>query len=124
MASCHACVNILCRLAELCRERLSAAAGLVRVRIDELEIAAHEIFLIIELCALEIDRALGINDHFYAVEIVHLIVLADLFVKVDRIAQPGTATTLHAEAEPAFRDALDVNEALYFLDCRLCMRDY
>ena len=106
-------------MAELCRERLSAAAGLVRIRIDELEIAAHQIFLKIELRALEIDRALGIDDHFHAVEFVHLIVLADLFIEVDRIAQSGAAATLHAKAEPAFRDALDINEAFYFFDCRL-----
>src|SRR5262249_16244168 len=86
MAACHACMISLRGYCELCRERLSTTAGLIRVRIHKLEIPAHQVLLIIELGPLEIDRALRINDHFDAVELIHLIVLADFLIKIDRIA--------------------------------------
>src|SRR5262249_49451755 len=121
---CHACMISLRGYCELCRERLSTTAGLIRVRIHKLEIPAHQVLVIIELGPLEIDRALRINDHFDAVELIHLIVLADFLIKIDRIAYPGTAATLHAEAESALRNPLNVDEALHFIDCGLCQRDH
>ena len=71
----------------LCRERLAAAAGLVGVWIDELEIAAHQVLLVIQLRALKVDGTLGIDDDFHTIKIEDLIVLTNLFVEIDRVTQ-------------------------------------
>src|SRR5690349_3423834 len=85
MASGHACLNIRSLLRALRGERLSAAAGLVGVWIDELEISAHEVFVIVELRPLQIDCAFGVNNDLDAVEVIDLIVLTDLLVEVNRV---------------------------------------
>src|SRR4026209_1853266 len=115
--------SALCSRA-LCGERLSTAAGLVGVWIDELEISAHEIFVIVELRSLEIDCALGVNDDLDAIEVIDLIVLTDLLVKIDRVAQARAASSFDAKAKPPFRDALDVDQAFDFLDRRLRQGDH
>ena len=71
--------------------------------------------MIIELGALEIDRALGVNDDLHAVEFIDLIVLSDLFIEVNRVAQARAAPSFDAKTEPAFREALDVDRAVSLL---------
>ena len=56
----------------------------------------------IELRALQIDCALGIHNDLHAVKVIDLVVLADLLVEVDRIAQTGASAAFDAEAEAAF----------------------
>src|SRR5690606_35748715 len=73
--------------ARLGREGFSAATGLVGVRIDEFEIPAHQVLMKIELGPLQVDGALRVHDDLHAVEFIDLVVLADLFVEVDGIAQ-------------------------------------
>src|SRR6476660_6482612 len=80
--------------------------------------------MIIELGPLEINRALGVNDDLDAIEVIDLIVLTDLLVKIDRVAQARAASSFDAKAEPAFRDALDVDQAFDFLDRRLRQGDH
>ena len=74
--------------ARLGRKGFSAAACLIGIRIHKFEIPAHQVLLKIELCTLQIDGALGIHDDLHAVKFVHLIVLTDLFIEVNGVAQP------------------------------------
>jgi hypothetical protein len=96
---------------ELCPERLSAATGLVRVRIDELEIAAMR-SLIIELCLGESTLPSTTTLMPSKSYLGHWPIFT---VKVDRKLNPEQYHPSR-RARPAFRDALDVKEALYF-DC-------
>ncbi len=81
---------------ELCRKGLAAPTGLGGIRIDELELASHQVLLEIQLSALQVDRTLGIDDHFNPVEVIDGIVLADLVVKIDRITQARATAAFHA----------------------------
>ena len=74
-------------LTSLGGERLSAATGLVGVRIDEFEVSAHQIFLEVQLRALKVYGTFGVDNDFHTVKVLDLIVLTDLFVEVDRIAE-------------------------------------
>jgi hypothetical protein len=69
------------------RKGFSAATGLVGIRIDEFKVSTHQVFLEVQLRALKIDGALGVDNDFYAAKVMDLVVLADLFVEVDRIAE-------------------------------------
>src|SRR5438094_9902957 len=55
-------------------ERFSAAAVLGGVRVAELDLAAHQILLIVELGALQIDRAFHVHDDADAVDLIRMIV--------------------------------------------------
>ncbi|SPP64955.1 hypothetical protein NITLEN_20595 [Nitrospira lenta] len=109
------------RVTRLSGERFSTAASLVGVRIDELEIPAHQVFMVIQLGALQVDRTLGIHNDLHAVEFINLVVLAYFLVEVDGVTQAGAAAALHAEAKTAFFDALDVDQALNFFQS--CVRE-
>ena len=77
MAACHA-RGILCVTdTYLGRERLSTAAGLVGIRIDEFEVSTHQVFLEVQLRALQINGTLGIDNDFHAVKVMDLVVLHD-----------------------------------------------
>ena len=49
-------------------KRFPAATGFVGIGIDEFELAAHQVFLKIELRTLQVDGALGVNNDFHAFE--------------------------------------------------------
>ena len=83
MAACHARGRSRCSIdtQSLCREGLSATTGLVGIWIDEFEVSAHQVFLEVQLCPLKIDRALGVNNDFYTVKVMDLVVLAEDAIK-------------------------------------------
>src|SRR5437879_13883141 len=65
-------------------ERFSAAAALGGVRVAELELAAYQVFLVVKLGALEVDRAFHVHDDTDAVYLVGLSIRADLGGGVSR----------------------------------------
>src|SRR5207247_6640266 len=84
-------------------ERFSAAAVLGGVRVAELELAAHQILLIVELGALQIDRAFHVHDDADAVDLVRLIVGPHLRIEVYSVAeteQPPPFTPRRSAALP------------------------
>src|SRR3954471_4158243 len=86
-----ACQGFCCGLATggrmLCRERGSATAGLLCVRVDEHEALLHERFLIIERQAGEIDERLRVNEDADIAELEDAVALARLRVELDLVAQ-------------------------------------
>src|SRR5688500_2253385 len=101
------------------RDRFSATACLVRVGMDELTCAAGQILMEIKLSALQVNGALGIDDHLDPLYLIYAIVLPDLLVKIDGVAQAGAAAALHSEAQASFGKALYVHQSFDFLDGRL-----
>src|SRR6185436_9696692 len=81
------------------RERLAAAAALRRVRIAELEAAAHQVVLEVDLRAVQVEEALRVADDADAFDLVELVDFADLVVEPERVRETGTAAALHAHAE-------------------------
>jgi len=72
------------------RERLPTPTGLARIGITEFKGATDHVLLKIQLHTGEIDGTFGINNHFDAILFNHGIILADLFIEIGRIAEPGT----------------------------------
>src|SRR5262245_27735625 len=59
-------------------ERVAAAAGGLGVRILDREAAAHQVFLVVDLGAVEVAEAHRVDDDLDAVRLDHLVVLGDL----------------------------------------------
>src|SRR3989454_4820771 len=92
-------------------ERFSAAAVLGGVRVAELELAAHQILLIVELGALQIDRAFHVHDDADAVDLVRLIVGPHLRIEVHSVTEARAAPTFHAKAQRGDRKSTRLNSS-------------
>src|SRR5436309_14875330 len=97
-------------------ERFSAAAVLGGVRVAELELAAHQVLLEVELGALEVDRALHVHNDTDTVHLVGLIVGPHLRIEVHGVAEARTASALDTQAQGCCAQALDFLETLDLLE--------
>src|SRR5579864_1880562 len=82
-------------------ERSAAAARLRRLRIHEYEALLHQRFLIIQDHAVQVDERLGIDKDSHITELEDAVALARLRIETDVVAQAGTSSALHAEAQAA-----------------------
>src|SRR5207249_6041378 len=96
-------------------ERLSAAAALRGVGIAELKLPAQQVLLIVELGPLQVDGAFHIHDHPNILDLVDLIIRADLGIKIDCVTQTRTASAFHPEAQAGLAETLHFLQALDFL---------
>src|SRR2546426_323612 len=97
-------------------ERFSAAAVLGGVWVAELELAAHQGFLVVKLGALEVDRAFHVHNDADAVDLIGLIVGPHLRIEVYRVAEARAAPPFDPQAQGRRAQALDLLEALDLLD--------
>jgi len=99
----------------LCRERRSAAAGFLRVGIDEVEALAHKGLFEVEDHAVQVDEALGIDkdaDTFAVLlKLPHAVAFPGPGVEADGVAQAGAAAASHAQPQTSVgaRDAFFVH---------------
>src|SRR5262245_39710431 len=86
-------------------EGMAAAAGGRGVGVLDGEAAAHEVFLVVDLSALEVAQAHGVHDHLYAVRLEDLVPVRHL-VQHHSVAETGAASALDVDPEAALREAL------------------
>src|SRR5215470_17628191 len=86
-------------------ERVAAAAGGRRVGVLDGEPAAHEVFLVVDLGALEVPHAHGVDDDLDAVRLEHLVLVGRL-VQHHAVAEARAAAALYVDPQPALGDVL------------------
>src|SRR5262245_40524368 len=88
-------------------ERAATAAGGLRVRVVEHEALADQVRVVVENRAVQVQQALLVDVDLRAFRpLEHFVAEARLLVPGERVAQPGTAAALDADAEPTLVDAL------------------
>src|SRR5262249_20949920 len=81
-------------------ERVAAAAGGGRVRVLDGESAPHQVFLVVDLGALQVAHAHRVHDDLDAVLLEDLVAFGDL-VEDHPVLEPGAATSLDVDPEAA-----------------------
>ena len=93
------------RLALAGRERMAAAAGRLGVGVLDRKPTAHEVFLVVDLGALEMPEAHRVDEHLDTLDLDDLIALAAL-VEDHPVLEAGAAASLHVDPEPALGQVL------------------
>src|SRR5690348_1434608 len=83
------------------RERFSATATVLSVRILEHEAALHERLLVVERQPFEVCVALRVDKKLHAPELKHLIAGSWLRFKLELVSQPGAAAARHPQPQPS-----------------------
>src|SRR2546429_7448980 len=92
-------------------ERRAAAAGALHVRVAQIEARGHQLFLVVQLGTLQVEKALAIDDQPGAVVLEHLVALARL-VDVHLVGEAGAPAAHHLDAQPAAGEPLLGDEGL------------
>src|SRR5437773_475891 len=82
--------------ATLARERRSAAAGLLRIRVHENEPLLHQGFVVVERHSMEIDKRLRIYEHPDIAELKDAVTFPRLRIEANVITQTGASSALHS----------------------------
>src|SRR5436853_5169118 len=99
-------------------ERATASAGRGRVRILDREAATRHRVDEVDLGALEIADAHGIDEELHAVGLEHLIANAAVLFDHQPVLESGTAAPLHEHAESAAGLVLFTQQLVDFRGCR------
>src|SRR5258705_7046597 len=98
-------------------ERATASAGRGRVRILDREAAARHRVDEVDLGALEVADAHGIDEQPHAVGLEHLVANAAVLFDHQPVLESGTAATLHEYAESAADLVLFAEQLADFRGC-------
>src|SRR5262249_19387324 len=86
-------------------ERMPAPAGGRGIGVLDGEAAAHEVFLVVDLGALEVAEAHGVDDDLHALLLEDLVAVGGL-VEHHAVGEAGATPALHVDAQSALGDVL------------------
>src|SRR5215472_13759377 len=91
------------RVRGLLRERASAAARLLGVRVLEHEALMHQGLFVVENHSMQVDERFRIDEYSHVVELKNAIAFTRMRIEADVVAEPRTSAALHAQSQAAFR---------------------
>src|SRR5499427_3157235 len=109
----RSCIGVVLRRSG--GEALAAGAGVLHVRVVELESGAHQALDVVDLGAAQEDHALQVHDQPDAVRLDGLVARDPGLAELHEVGVPRTAAAAHADAQADVRRAASREQLLHLV---------